>query len=97
MRFPASLLALALTVCAFAGPNDPLPRKTWFGAQLNPAPVEAAGAKGISIVAVIPDSTAEAAGIKANDVVLTIAGKPITTSAEITQALARQAAEQGQV
>lgn len=88
MRFPASLLALALTVCAFAGPNDPLPRKTWFGAQLNPAPVEAAGAKGISIVAVIPDSTAEAAGIKANDVVLTIAGKPITTSAEITQALA---------
>lgn len=89
MRLPASLLALALAVTvAFAGPNDPLPRKAWFGAQLNPTAVEAAGAKGISIVAVIPNSTAEAAGIKANDVVLTIAGKPITAPAEITQALA---------
>jgi pimeloyl-ACP methyl ester carboxylesterase len=88
MKLPVLLLAFVTVAGAFAGPNDPLPRKSWFGAQINTTPVEAAGAKGIAVIAVIPGSTAEAAGIKPQDVVLTIDGKPIEASAAISQALA---------
>jgi pimeloyl-ACP methyl ester carboxylesterase len=87
MRLPTTLLALAAIVSAFAGPNDPLPRRAWLGVQLKAEPVEVAGTKGIAVVQPLPGSTAEAAGMRAGDLVLSVDGKAVADVPAIGRAI----------
>lgn len=49
-----------------------LPRRAWFGAQLEPAE------GGVRVRAVLPDTSAEAAGFQPGDVITALNGEPVT-------------------
>lgn len=82
----AALLGEELGLPEFANPAPRLPAadKARLGIRmerLNPIVVEQLGldqGRGISVVAVVGGSPAEKAGLKANDIVLEFAGKPVT-------------------
>lgn len=93
-----ALIALALVVPApasltpalfAASQSGELPRKPTFGAQLAPVPADLrtqAGLKegeGVLLPAILPGQTAEAAGLKANDVLLSIDGTPVIGNATV--------------
>jgi pimeloyl-ACP methyl ester carboxylesterase len=80
---PLSLLALvALSVACFAQSNEPLPRKPFFGVGM------AADAKGIKVMAVTPGTTAAEAGLKVDDIVLSIDGVPVKAPPDFSKAAA---------
>src|SRR5689334_19604659 len=74
----ASMAALLL-----AQTSAPLPRKPWLGATL--APTE----KGVRIVSVFPGSTAEGAGLRADDVITAIGETKIAAIPAIGGALSQ--------
>lgn len=73
---------------AFASSLQPLPRKAAFGAQLAPATPEQrtkAGVKegeGVALGNILPGLSAEAAGLKTGDLLLTVDGKKVGAPAE---------------
>ncbi|MEZ0327891.1 MAG: alpha/beta fold hydrolase [Fimbriimonas sp.] len=68
---PLSLLALfALAVSACAQSTEPLPRKPFFGVGM------AVDVKGVKLTAVTPGTTAAEAGLKPDDIVVSIDGVP---------------------
>ncbi|RYG38371.1 alpha/beta fold hydrolase [bacterium] len=76
----SSLMAVAVNAPGQA--NGPLLRKAWFGAGL------AAGEKGVKLTSVVPGSTAEAAGLRADDVVTAINGTATGDVPSLTKAIA---------
>jgi len=83
--FVSSLLVCGMAVFAQER-GVPLPRKSVFGAQL--APVE----KGLELKSIIPAQTAEAAGLKAGDVLVSVDGTVTKTVAELLSALKKHGA-----
>jgi len=85
------LLASALAAGSFAvqANDDPLPRRPVLGAQLvNMTAEQRAAAKapegqGVQIGNVPPGLSAEKSGLRTGDVLLTVAGKPVVTPADI--------------
>jgi serine protease Do len=60
-----------------------------LGVELAPANQAAsAGEKGVAIVNVDPNGEAAAKGLKAGDVILDVAGKPVSTPAEVKSEIA---------
>lgn len=79
-----------------AAPADDLPRRGVLGVRLKPLPAEArteaglaAGAAGVLIADVVPDSPAERAGLRAGAVLTKVAGEEVRRPAEATVLLAR--------
>ncbi|MFN3729526.1 MAG: alpha/beta fold hydrolase [Fimbriimonadaceae bacterium] len=74
----ASLVASCVLASGLAaGPADPLPRKPWLGAQVT------AVDGGVRVGSVLPESTAMAAGLKAEDVIVAINGQAVTQPAQV--------------
>src|SRR5688572_9334160 len=75
-------LLFFLVACALSS-QDKLPRKGFFGIQSAPITAETRTARnlpatgGVLIATVVPGSTAEVGGIKAQDVLLELNGKPV--------------------
>lgn len=66
-----------------------------LGLSLSPASeVDGAGSEGVAVTAVDPDSPAAERGFKTGDVILDVAGKAVSTPAEVRDAL-RQARAEG--
>lgn len=84
-------LVLVLVPCTLVAQVDrgpSLPRKASLGAQLSPANKERAALLGVKegaveIARVIPGTTAEALGLKAGDIVLSLNGKKTATTADV--------------
>jgi pimeloyl-ACP methyl ester carboxylesterase len=76
---------LALCWALITQPTAPLPRKALFGAQLRPPTVEErakAGLgenEGVALGNVLPNLSAEGAGLKAGDIVVRLSGKPVAS------------------
>lgn len=79
-----SLWLVALAMGAWAQTNAPLPRKPFFGAGL------AAAEKGVKIVQVTADTTAEAAGLKPDDIVTALGDTAIDSPQALAKAIAAQ-------
>ena len=75
-----ALFVVALPALPQIERGDPLPRKSALGAALGPATPE-----GVPVVRVVPGLTAEAVGVKPGDVVASIGGQPVRTSAAIVE------------
>ncbi|HRI44178.1 MAG TPA: alpha/beta fold hydrolase [Fimbriimonadaceae bacterium] len=79
---------LALGWALLTQPTEPLPRKALFGAQLRAPSVEErtkAGLKegeGVALGSVLPNLSAEGAGLKTGDIVVRLAGRPVATPQE---------------
>lgn len=96
----AAILAAALVPAISAIPpfvaaqNDPLPRKPTFGAQIAPIPNDQrvkAGLKegeGVLLPQILPGQTAEAVGLKAGDILLSLNGQPIGGAPAVAQFVA---------
>lgn len=78
-----SFALLPLATLLVAQSSAPLPRKPWLGALLAPSE------KGVRVVSVVPGTTAEAAGLRTDDVITGIGDTKIVAPASIGGALAQ--------
>jgi S1-C subfamily serine protease len=77
--------------------SKPLSEQAWLGVEAasvdSPSAAAALGlppdARGAAIVGVVPDSPADSAGLRPGEVIVSIAGAPIASGADLTNALAR--------
>jgi pimeloyl-ACP methyl ester carboxylesterase len=76
------MLAVLQSCAAAQTLDESLPRRTFFGVSLAPAE-----APGVSVTAVLPDSTAAALGVNAGDLITAIDGKPVADPAAVVAAL----------
>lgn len=96
MRF---LTVLCLAAACLASSDD-LPRKPWFGAGLVPlepakrAELKLAADEGLTLGAPAKGGSAEAAGLKAGDILLALDGKRVGTVDRFVQLLATKAGGQ---
>jgi pimeloyl-ACP methyl ester carboxylesterase len=92
---PLSLVIALLAASALAQSDGPLPRKPFFGAGMQPPTAEQREALrlpatgGFVVMQVLPGTTAEAAGLKVNDVLLSIDGRTIDAPAAVNQTLSQ--------
>jgi serine protease Do len=71
-----------------AAPTQPV--RTELGLGLAPsATIEGAGRRGVVITEVDPNGLAAEKGLAAGDIILDVSGKPVTTSADVHNALSR--------
>lgn len=77
------LILIALSIQTF---GQTLPRKAWFGVGIKPIDEATATAnklnvgEGLSVLAVVPNATAEALGIKVGDIIVSINGKSFASN-----------------
>lgn len=71
-----------------------LPRRALLGIELPDADAEAFGPDGLHVAAVVAGGMAARAGVRAGDVVVTLADAPLRTPAELAVALRRAGGEQ---
>jgi pimeloyl-ACP methyl ester carboxylesterase len=81
MKSLSLLGLLALSVASFAQGSAPLPRRSWLGAQIAPAE------KGVKVVQVFPGTTAESAGLRPDDVVLSVNGVAVSAPPALLKAI----------
>lgn len=79
MKLLSTLAALALAAVTLA---QPLPRRPWLG--VGSTPVE----KGLKLLQVVPGSSADQAGLKVDDVIVSVNGKSIDKPPALTAAFA---------
>ena len=86
----STLIVLAAASCACVGKQDgDLPRKPTFGAQLAPVTAELrtkaglAEGEGVLLPQIFPGQSAEGAGLKPGDVLVSIDGKPVRGNASV--------------
>lgn len=85
----ARFVLLFVVLAALAGAQDKLPRKGFFGAGFAPVTPEVRQQRklpegaGVLVGNVFPGTTAEKGGIKAQDVILAINGKPVTSPGDV--------------
>jgi pimeloyl-ACP methyl ester carboxylesterase len=79
----------------FAGAQGELPRRPLLGVAMGPVPEDVrragnlAADEGVSVLDVVPGSSAEAGGLRRGDVLLSINGQRVGTPAQVGQAVAR--------
>jgi pimeloyl-ACP methyl ester carboxylesterase len=85
-------ICLSFSMVSLAAPpaKDPLPRRAFFGASLSPVPDSLRGQNGIpqdgavQIVKVMAGSSAERAGLKIGDILLSADGQPLKTAWDLS-------------
>lgn len=108
IRTAARILLVALAAAAAApafaaaatpgAPSDPLPRRPFLGTRMGPVSGEArarqklADSAGVEILGVVSGSSAEAAKLRAGDVIVRIDGAPVAAPLDFAQAVARKRA-----
>ncbi len=105
LRRIGSLVAFAILFAAAVGRlaprgdaadgEGPLPRRSYLGVQVGPVPAPAreaaklAEGEGVAVLGTLPDSAAEAAGLKPGDLIVAIAGQDVEGPAGFVAAASR--------
>jgi pimeloyl-ACP methyl ester carboxylesterase len=94
MRLLTFAVALLSTV-ALAQTDQPLPRKPFFGAGMQPLTAEnrealrLPGTAGFVVAQILPGTTADAAGLKIDDIVISVAGRPVDQPPVVNQTISQ--------